>query len=34
MFLREAYKKRALVEPNDVYLGGRRLAELVSMSPG
>ncbi|PIA35788.1 hypothetical protein AQUCO_03500270v1 [Aquilegia coerulea] len=33
VFLREAYKKGALVEPNDVYLARRKLAELILLSP-
>lgn len=33
VFLREGYKRGELVEPNDVYLARRRLAELVLMSP-
>ncbi|OIV98915.1 hypothetical protein TanjilG_07350 [Lupinus angustifolius] len=33
VFLREAYRKGELVEPNDLYLARRRLAELVLISP-
>ncbi|XP_024161167.1 protein ROOT PRIMORDIUM DEFECTIVE 1 [Rosa chinensis] len=33
VFLREAYRKGELVEPNDLYLARRKLAELVLMSP-
>ncbi|KAL9237286.1 hypothetical protein vseg_011855 [Gypsophila vaccaria] len=33
IFLREAYRKGELVEPNDVYLARRKLAELILMSP-
>ncbi|KAJ4873538.1 Protein ROOT PRIMORDIUM DEFECTIVE 1 [Raphanus sativus] len=33
VFLREAYKRGELVEPNEVYLARRKLAELVLMSP-
>uniref|UniRef100_A0A1J3D5X9 Protein ROOT PRIMORDIUM DEFECTIVE 1 n=1 Tax=Noccaea caerulescens TaxID=107243 RepID=A0A1J3D5X9_NOCCA len=33
VFLREGYKRGELVEPSDVYLARRRLAELVLMSP-
>ncbi|XP_073316665.1 protein ROOT PRIMORDIUM DEFECTIVE 1 [Primulina huaijiensis] len=33
VFLREAYKKGDLVEPNELYLARRKLAELVLMSP-
>ncbi|XP_009770248.1 protein ROOT PRIMORDIUM DEFECTIVE 1 [Nicotiana sylvestris] len=33
VFLREAYRKGELIEPNDLYLARRRLAELVLMSP-
>ncbi|KAG9150667.1 hypothetical protein Leryth_008136 [Lithospermum erythrorhizon] len=33
VFLREAYKKGELVEPNDLYLARRKLADLVLMSP-
>lgn len=33
VFLREAYKKGDLVEPNDLYLARRKLAELVLVSP-
>ncbi|EEF51422.1 conserved hypothetical protein [Ricinus communis] len=33
VFLREAYKKGELVEPNDLYLARRKLGELVLMSP-
>ncbi|KAJ8557776.1 hypothetical protein K7X08_004542 [Anisodus acutangulus] len=33
VFLREAYKKGELIEPNDLYLARRRLAELVLLSP-
>ncbi|ERN19334.1 protein ROOT PRIMORDIUM DEFECTIVE 1 [Amborella trichopoda] len=33
VFLREAYRKGELIEPNDLYLARRRLAELIMMSP-
>lgn len=33
IFLREAYRKGNLIEPNDVYLARRRLAELILVSP-
>ncbi|KAM1126714.1 hypothetical protein ACFX2J_041748 [Malus domestica] len=33
VFLREAYKKGELIEPNDLYLARRKLAELVLISP-
>ncbi|KAL5812944.1 hypothetical protein ACOSQ3_027894 [Xanthoceras sorbifolium] len=33
VFLREAYRKGELVEPNDLYLARRKLAELVLVSP-
>ena len=33
VFLREAYKKGDLIEPNDLYLARRKLAELVLLSP-
>ncbi|XP_021730119.1 protein ROOT PRIMORDIUM DEFECTIVE 1-like [Chenopodium quinoa] len=33
IFLREAYRKGDLIEPNDVYLARRRLAELILVSP-
>lgn len=33
VFLREAYKKGELIEPNDLYLARRQLAELVLLSP-
>ncbi|KAJ8560153.1 hypothetical protein K7X08_004211 [Anisodus acutangulus] len=33
VFLREAYKKGELIEPNDLYLARKRLAELVLLSP-
>ncbi|XP_077243119.1 ubiquitin carboxyl-terminal hydrolase family protein [Tasmannia lanceolata] len=33
VFLREAYRKGELVEPNDLYLARRRLAELILLSP-
>ncbi|CAN4098057.1 unnamed protein product [Withania somnifera] len=33
VFLREAYKKGELVEPNELYLARRKLAELVLLSP-
>ncbi|XP_004296280.1 PREDICTED: protein ROOT PRIMORDIUM DEFECTIVE 1 [Fragaria vesca subsp. vesca] len=33
VFLREAYRKGELIEPNDLYLARRKLAELVLMSP-
>lgn len=33
VFLREAYKKGELVEPNDLYLARRKLADLVLLSP-
>lgn len=33
VFLREAYKKGELVEPNNLYLARRKLAELVLLSP-
>ncbi|KAG8381358.1 hypothetical protein BUALT_Bualt06G0114000 [Buddleja alternifolia] len=33
VFLREAYKKGELVEPNELYLARRKLAELVLISP-
>ncbi|KAJ7969995.1 Protein ROOT PRIMORDIUM DEFECTIVE 1 [Quillaja saponaria] len=33
VFLREAYKKGELIEPNDLYLARRKLAELVLWSP-
>ncbi|KAL2558593.1 Protein ROOT PRIMORDIUM DEFECTIVE 1 [Forsythia ovata] len=33
VFLREAYKKGELVEPNDLYLARRKLAKLVLLSP-
>ncbi|CAI9092182.1 OLC1v1027364C1 [Oldenlandia corymbosa var. corymbosa] len=33
VFLREAYKKGELIQPNDLYLARRKLAELVLISP-
>ncbi|KAF9601330.1 hypothetical protein IFM89_018758 [Coptis chinensis] len=33
IFLREAYKKGDLVEPNDLYLARRKLSELILLSP-
>lgn len=33
VFLREAYRKGEMVEPNDVYLARRKLGELLLMSP-
>lgn len=33
VFLREAYKKGELIEPNDLYLARRKLAELILLSP-
>ena len=33
VFLREAYRKGELIEPNDLYLARRKLAELVLLSP-
>lgn len=33
VFLREVYKKGELIEPNDLYLARRKLAELVLLSP-
>ncbi|OMO86014.1 hypothetical protein CCACVL1_09857 [Corchorus capsularis] len=33
VFLREAYRRGSLIEPNDLYLARRRLAELVLLSP-
>ncbi|KAL6004513.1 Protein ROOT PRIMORDIUM DEFTIVE 1 [Asimina triloba] len=33
VFLREAYRKGELVEPNELYLARRRLAELILRSP-
>lgn len=33
VFLREAYRKGELIEPNELYLARRKLAELVLMSP-
>ncbi|KAL5567826.1 hypothetical protein UlMin_024401 [Ulmus minor] len=33
VFLREAYKRGELIEPNEVYLARRKLAELVLSSP-
>ncbi|KAL2920620.1 Protein ROOT PRIMORDIUM DEFECTIVE 1 [Bienertia sinuspersici] len=33
LFLREAYRKGELIEPNDVYLARRKLAELILVSP-
>ncbi|XP_010547874.1 PREDICTED: protein ROOT PRIMORDIUM DEFECTIVE 1 [Tarenaya hassleriana] len=33
VFLREAYKRGELIEPNNVYLARKRLAELVLLSP-
>ncbi|KAF5731139.1 protein ROOT PRIMORDIUM DEFECTIVE 1 [Tripterygium wilfordii] len=33
VFLREGYKKGELIEPNDLYLARRKLAELVLLSP-
>ncbi|KNA17088.1 hypothetical protein SOVF_083270 [Spinacia oleracea] len=33
IFLREAYRKGDMIEPNDVYLARRRLAELILVSP-
>ncbi|RHN74537.1 putative plant organelle RNA recognition domain-containing protein [Medicago truncatula] len=33
VFLREAYRKGELVEPNDLYLARRKLAEVVLLSP-
>ncbi|KAJ0043036.1 hypothetical protein Pint_17405 [Pistacia integerrima] len=33
LFLREAYRKGELIEPNDLYLARRKLAELVLLSP-
>ncbi|KAF8412308.1 hypothetical protein HHK36_000269 [Tetracentron sinense] len=33
IFLREAYKKGELLEPNDLYLARRKLGELILLSP-
>jgi hypothetical protein len=33
VFLREAYKRGELIEPNDLYLARRKLADLVLLSP-
>lgn len=33
VFLREAYKKGELIEPNDLYLARRKLSQLVLLSP-
>ncbi|KAK9124321.1 hypothetical protein Sjap_013923 [Stephania japonica] len=33
VFLREAYKKGEMVEPNELYLARRKLAELILLSP-
>ncbi|KAL5718428.1 Protein ROOT PRIMORDIUM DEFTIVE 1 [Ranunculus cassubicifolius] len=33
VFLREAYRKGDLVEPNDLYLARRKLSELILLSP-
>ncbi|KAJ4951253.1 hypothetical protein NE237_028085 [Protea cynaroides] len=33
IFLREAYRKGELVEPNELYLARRKLAELILLSP-
>ncbi|KAG6671283.1 hypothetical protein I3843_Q005700 [Carya illinoinensis] len=33
VFLREAYKRGDLIEPNDLYLARRKLADLVLLSP-
>ncbi|KAI4330776.1 hypothetical protein MLD38_029029 [Melastoma candidum] len=33
VFLREAYRRGELIEPNDLYLARRKLAELVLLSP-
>lgn len=33
VFLREAYRKGELVEPNDLYLARRKLGELLLLSP-
>ncbi|KAK3039273.1 hypothetical protein RJ639_027977, partial [Escallonia herrerae] len=33
VFLREAYRKGELIEPNDLYLARRRLVELIMLSP-
>ncbi|XAR53197.1 hypothetical protein NMG60_11021649 [Bertholletia excelsa] len=33
IFLREAYRKGDLIEPNDLYLARRKLAELILLSP-
>lgn len=33
VFLREGYRRSELIEPNDVYLARRKLAELVLLSP-
>ncbi|KAG4941740.1 hypothetical protein JHK87_045611 [Glycine soja] len=33
VFLREAYRKGELIEPNELYLARRKLAELVLLSP-
>ncbi|KAJ6807520.1 putative protein ROOT PRIMORDIUM DEFECTIVE 1 [Iris pallida] len=33
VFLREAYRKGEMVEPNDIYLARRKLGELLLMSP-
>lgn len=33
VFLREAYKRGELIEPNDLYLARRKLAELILLSP-
>lgn len=33
VFLREVYKKGELIEPNDLYLARRKLADLVLLSP-
>ncbi|ONK59197.1 uncharacterized protein A4U43_C08F3980 [Asparagus officinalis] len=33
VFLREAYRKGEMVEPNEIYLARRKLGELLLMSP-
>lgn len=33
VFLREAYRKGELIEPNELYLARRRLAQLILLSP-
>ncbi|XAR66216.1 hypothetical protein NMG60_11012366 [Bertholletia excelsa] len=33
VFLREAYRKGELIEPNDLYLARRKLAELILLNP-